>query len=329
MVGGAQTSRVPPIATGAVRIRHLARTGRPDGLTMMEIAHRGGHNSPVMRDDIAGPTIASTSVMRMMIAALLLGTGCLGLQETPNTPGDPDLFFESQSYWVQGESNDVAADWSNACAGTGDWFCPSSTMTVEDVSCAGCTVTHDPIHVTANDGVVFGGVATTDGTITMVAQLRFDPTGATAQVSQSVTGDHEVALEATCKLIDNAVLQQYLAGAVPAGMFRDCDTPRGVHDVAVVFPALRTFHGNARFPFCADNPKCVLRNGDPLRLRSALAIAPAPTGWGRSAQIEPAEFAIMPDMATDTDVTLSTPLMPTGVGTATVQIPGAAGAAEN
>jgi hypothetical protein len=155
----------------------------------------------------------------------------------------------------------------------------------------------------------------------MVAQLQFNQTGATMQVSESVTGDHEVELDATCKLIDSAALQQYLAGAVPAGLFRDCDTPRGTHDVAVVFPALRTFHGNARFPFCPDNPACVLRNGDPLRMRSALSITPAPTGWARSDQIEPAEFAIMPDVAVDTDVALSTPLMPTGLGLATVRIP--------
>jgi hypothetical protein len=266
--------------------------------------------------------------MRMILALLWLGTGCVAFRE-PNTPGYSMLFFESQFYWVQGESNDAIAIWGNSCAGTGDWFCPSSTMTVEDVSCTGCAVTHDPIHVTAQDRVVFGGVATTDDTITMVAQLRFNPTGEIAQVSESVTGDHEVALEATCKLIDNVVLQQHIAGAVPAAMFRDCDTPRAPHDVAVVFPVLRTFHGMARFPFCADNPGCVLRNGDPLRLRSALAIEPAPTGWGRSDQIAPAQFAIVPDMAADTDVQLSTPLMPTGVGTATVHIPGAASAATN
>lgn len=266
--------------------------------------------------------------MRMIIAALWLATGCAGLQEDQNTPGFPGLFFESQSYWVQGESNQVIAEWSNSCAGTGDWFCPSSTMTVEDVHCAGCTVAHDPIHVTAQDDVVFAGIATTDQTITMVAQLRFNPTGATAQVSESVTGDHEIALEATCKLIDSAVLQQYLAGAVPAGMFRDCDTPRGADDVAVVFPALRTYHGKARFPFCADGPECMAPSGDPVRLRSSLAIVPAPSGWGRSDQIDPADFAIMPDTAAGTDATLSTPLMPAGVGTATVRIPGAAGASQ-
>ena len=114
-----------------------------------------------------------------------------------------------------------------------------------------------------------------------------------------------------------------MASTMPAGLFRDCTTLRGAQDVAVVFPVLRTFHGNARFPFCPHNLGCLLRNGDRLRLRSALSITPAPTGWAHRDQIEPAEFAIVPDAAMDTDVALSTPLMPTGGGTAMVRIPAA------
>jgi hypothetical protein len=257
------------------------------------------------------------SIMRMAAVGLLLGPGCAYPQE-PNTPGEPELYvfdFPDSRFWVQGESNDVIAAWSNTCAGTGDWLCPYSSMTVEDIHCAGCLVTHDPIEVLSSDRVVFGGIATTDGAITVGAQLRFDQTGATRMVSLTATGDHEVALEATCKLIDSAALQRYLAFTVPTELFRDCDTPRGTGDVAVVFPVLRTFQGKARFPFCADSSECT-------RPRSSLSISLAPTGWGHSDRL-PGQFAILPDVAVDTDVALSAPLMPTGLGTAMVTIPAA------
>lgn len=266
--------------------------------------------------------------MRMAVVGLVLGSGCSFDAQEPNTPGEPELYLDDvldSQFWVQGEMNDILAAWTNTCADVGDWFCPYSSMTVEDIHCTGCTVTHDPVEIFSPDRVAFGGIATTDGAIAITAQLRFDQTGATSVVSLMATGDHEIALEATCKLIDGAALQSHLSFTVPAELFRDCDTPRGTGDVAVVFPALRTFHGKARFPFasCANSPQCARPNGDPVRLRSSLSFSLAPTGWGYSDQPGPGQFAILPDVAVDTDMVLSAPLMPSGIGMATVTIPAA------
>ncbi|HEX3765346.1 MAG TPA: hypothetical protein VHW23_41905 [Kofleriaceae bacterium] len=237
-------------------------------------------------------------------------------------PGYAEMFLTPERSWIQGEPSRVTPTWAYACDGTGDWGCPSSTLTVLQVTCDGCMVTDSPVGVSDRGGVEFHATATTDGPVTIGAQIRFDPTGEIATVTASTVGDHETGIEGRCRLIDTATLaQRNLGSAVPGELFRDCSTPRHASDSVVLFPALRTFHGNARFPVCVTSTLCGGFDGDRLRPASAVSIDPAPTGWGQSDEIEPAEFAILPAMPAGGTVTLNAQLSPTGTATAEVEIP--------
>lgn len=58
-----------------------------------------------------------------------------------------------------------------------------------------------------------------------------------------------------------------------------------------------------------------------LRPRSALSITPAPTSWGRTDEIEPAEFAVLPPLGATTTVSLSAPLAGGATATTSIEIP--------
>jgi hypothetical protein len=251
---------------------------------------------------------------------LQLMTGCLSPRM--DQPGYAELFPEPQWPWILGEENQVSAYWAYACDGTGDWGCPSSTATLLDVACHGCVVSGDPRGMSGDGGVRFGATATTDDNITIVAKLRFDPTGETTTVSTTFSGDHEVAVEGKCALIDTTTLnQRNLSYSVPSELFHGCGTKRLASETAVIFPAVLTFRGNARFPFCPTTTLCGGFEGDHIRPMSTFAITPAPVGWDRAEQIEPAEFGILPPMPSGGTVSLIVQLAPTGTATASIDIP--------
>jgi hypothetical protein len=261
--------------------------------------------------------------MRIAAMGLLLVPGCVFAHE--GTPGYPELFVKPERAWIVGEENRAWAYWKYGCEEPGDdWGCPSSTATLLDVTCDGCQVIGNPLGTSGRGGVMFSAVATTDQAIKITAKLRFDPTGDTATVSSfALTGDREVAIEATCKAIDTATLaQRDLRNPVPQELFHGgCDAKRLASDTLVVFPALRTLHGDARFPFCATPTVCGGFDGDHLRPADTFSIAPAPINWARSDQIEPAEFAILPAMPDGGTVSLSVQLAPSGTATTSVEIP--------
>jgi hypothetical protein len=246
--------------------------------------------------------------------------GCLSSRM--DEPGHAQLGPEPERSWIIGEENRVWAYWAYACDGTGDWGCPSSTATLLDVTCEGCIVSGDPRGMSGHGRVGFEATATTDGEITIVAKLRFDPTGDTTTVSTMVSGDHEVAVDGACALIDTTTLsQRNLSERVPQELFRSCDTPRLASDTAVIFPGVLTFRGDARFPFCPTTTVCGGFDGDHIRPMSTFVITPAPVGWARTDQIEPSEFGILPPMPSGNTVSLTVQLAPTGTATASVEIP--------
>jgi hypothetical protein len=261
--------------------------------------------------------------MRIAVIGLLLVPGCtFGHEE--GIPGNPELFLTPERAWIVGEHNHAWAYWKYGCEEPGDdWGCPTSTATLVDVTCDGCSVIGDPRGMSGRGGVAFEAVATTDQAIKIWAKLRFDPTGDVATVSSfDLMGDREIAIEATCKAIDTAALaQRDLRYPVPPELFHDCDAKRAASDTLVVFPALRTLHGNARFPLCVTSTLCGGFDGDHLRPAETLSITPAPLNWARSEQIEPAEFAILPAMPAGGTVSLSVKLAPSGTATASVDIP--------
>lgn len=261
------------------------------------------------------------------ITGLLVMAGCsldgfVG-GDRMDLPDNARLFFGDQHSWIEGEPNAVSVYWVYTCDGTGDWGCPSSTITVLDIHCDGCTIPHDPTGMSEYRGPSFDAIATSDGPITMTATLQFDDTGETADAVSTVQGDREVGLEVTCQLIDSATLAKLdLQFYVDLTLFRPCDGPRLTTDTVVVFPTLRTFHGDTRFPFCPDEFPCTSLQGAPLRRLSALSFSAPVAAWGRNADGIP--FAILPELPPDAQtISLSAPLLPTGAATATVDIPAA------
>lgn len=261
--------------------------------------------------------------MRIFAMGVLLMSRCvLGVQDRMDLPGDAEISLSPERSWIPGEPSSAIASWAYACEGTGDWGCPSSSFTLLDATCDGCTVI-GPVGVLAWRAVAFQATATTDGPITLAATVRFDPTGEVKTVTASTVGDHEIGLEGRCRLIDTATLTQpdLTYPAFPEELFRSCDTPRLASDTVVIFPALRTFRGDSRFPFCMTSALCGGFQGPYIRPPSGFSMTPAPTGWGMAAQIEPAAFAILPAMPAGGTVSLSAQLSPSGTATASVEIP--------
>jgi hypothetical protein len=266
-----------------------------------------------------GPTIAIPRLMKA-IAGVLLLAGCSLGGARMDQPGYAELFLEPDITWIEGEPNQAQPYWAYACDGTGDWGCPSSTITILDIGCDGCSIPHDPTGKSAYRGPVFDAIATTDGTIRMTASLRFNDTGATTRVVNTVKGDREVALEGLCQLIDTATLaKQDLKYAVQSTLFRECDASRSAADTVVVFPTLRTARDDTRFPFCPDDDPCVSRQGAPLRRRSAMSFTPPVTGWAQNENGE--SFAILGPLPPGPQtIAISAPLLPTGTATTTVEL---------
>lgn len=254
------------------------------------------------------------------IAGVLLLSGCLTMNRM-DIPGRADLFLDPQITWIEGEPSEVSVYWAYACDGTGDWGCPSSTTTVLDIHCDGCTIPHDPTGNSTYRGPRFDAIATTDGPITMTASLRFDATGEIAHAVSTVQGDREVALEATCQLIDTATLaKQNLQFAVNSTLLRPCDAKRLATDTVVVFPTVRTARGDARFPFCPGSAPCASLEGAPRRNLSSLSFTSPVTAWGRNENGH--SFAILAPLSPDAQtVAITVPLLPIGTATTTIAVP--------
>jgi hypothetical protein len=255
--------------------------------------------------------------MKILLIGVLVA-GCM--RQGIDKPGEPNIFLASS--WIQGEPTEATVHWDYPCKGTGDWGCPSSTITVMRVTCSGCSVLDDSVGKASYNGVVIRAVATTDGPITLDVTVRFDDTDEMRQVSGSTTGDHEVALEAECRVIDTTTLNQhYPMHSVPNEQFRACEATRLASDTAVLFPVIRTFHGNVRFPFCLGSYPCAGSNGEPWRLLSSLSLTPAPVDWGTSDWFDLEVFALLPPLGTDQRMSLRTPLVDGTISTVSVAIP--------
>ncbi len=255
--------------------------------------------------------------MRWLVAMALF-PGCV---LSSSQPGDPEVLLSSS--WIQGEPTEARVYWAYACDGGDDWTCPSTTIAVQRVACQGCTVIDDLAGQSFRSIAPIVAVATTDGPITITAIMRFDATGQLATVLGTTTGDHEVALEATCWLIDSATLAKHDLGiTVPSALFRPCGATRLATDTVVVSPSIRTAGGVTRFPFCHyGTGPCT--NGDGARFRplSALAITPAPTGWGQTDDRDLANFAVLPPLGDTSTVSLTTSLAGGATSTTSVAIP--------
>jgi hypothetical protein len=249
----------------------------------------------------------------------LVVTACVD-EPLEAAPGEP-VFIMAPS-WFHGERNVVKLGWPNArSCGMDDWGCrePTTTMTVLEVACSGCTILDDPTGKTSGGRLELVAAATDDDEILVEVKIRFDATGSTRWLSQQAIVDHEVALDAQCKLISTSELvpgemnQRYIDGS----RFRDCGATRSTSDSVVIFPLIRTSRGQMRFPFCNYTP-CDGRYGEPYRPRSSIVMTVAPTGWGVS---NPGEYAVMPELGATQVVSVTAPLASGAISTSSVAIP--------
>jgi hypothetical protein len=244
--------------------------------------------------------------MRNVVLLGLFTSGCLASREPVIAAGQPSVGIE-EGTWFQGARNAVWLSYPNAMlCDEEDWSCvnnPDATMTVVSAICNGCTFVEDPTGKTGLSSVEADAIANVDGRITIHAKLRFDATKAIAQATGSVTGDHEVALVATCALVDSAVLSgtHFLA----ASELRDCDPAgtRSATETVVVFPKIHTAHSGDFAGFCTSL--------DCGGSRQVTTMPPA-AAWGVVEDGYYTPFIVMPLLnATTTAISLSLPL-PTG-----------------
>lgn len=255
---------------------------------------------------------------------LVLVAGCLG--PFGASPGEPDVFMPATL--VQGAPSAVSAHWGYDCERNEQWPCPSSTKTVMDVACSGCQVLEPATGFTGYSVPVMQAVATTDGPIKLSVTLRFDDTGEIRTVSRTATGDHEVALEATCGIIDTSVfghLQPY--EMIATYSLSPCGATREASETVMLIPTIRTLRGNVWFPFCLERP-CGGQYGEPFRPLASLAIEPAPVAWWKTEQYyfrtdQFGAFALaqLPADLLDTRVSLSAALIDGTIATTSVAVP--------
>ncbi|HEX8108980.1 MAG TPA: hypothetical protein VF516_14710 [Kofleriaceae bacterium] len=261
---------------------------------------------------------------RKLLALMVsVAPACL-VRELPVDPGNASVTLSGP--WIQGQPGSAALEWPNKeLCDEEDWSCTGGsrlTMTVMSVQCSGCDVLDDPTGRTALNGTSFVAMATTDGPILVTADLRFDATGEIRRVVASATGDHEVMLEAPCRLLDPAVPINF---DVPDSQLRDCTTTRRPDDRVVVFPLVRTYHGALRLPFgCYD--LCSTTWFHKFRSQSSIAITPPPVDWGHSSAVHAdgysdGSFAILPPLGSTSTVSLSAPLASGEISTVSVAIP--------
>jgi hypothetical protein len=259
--------------------------------------------------------------MRLALLGTLTASLAVGCRTLPLAPGEPGARLSPT--WIQGEPTQIVFTWPNATQ-CDDEACipPVPPLTIVQIACHGCDVIGDPTGTTTPNWSVVTAVATTDGPITIDATLRFDATGDQRLVTVSTTGDHEVAVEAECKLIDASELTaSKLRTEFPVALFRACGATRRSSETAVVFPVIRTAGGAARFPFCIGNRPCTTYYGSSLRPIAGLSIAPEPTSWASTTASDHNEFAVLPADVPGPTVSVSTPLAGGAVSTASVAIP--------
>ena len=262
-----------------------------------------------------GPTLL-VSIMRSAVVLGLFAAGCLGPRDPPISAGQPRVGIEYGT-WFQGERNAVWLSYPNAeLCGDDDWFCvdnPDTTMTVLSATCTGCTFVEDPTGKTRLSFVSADAIANVDGVIAIDAKLRFDATKAIAQVTASVIGDHEVALVATCALVDSALLSN--DHLLVASELRDCDSAetRSTTDTVVVFPKVHSAHSGDFARFCTSL--------DCGGSRTVVATPPA-AAWGEVANGSYSPFIVMPRLdATTTAISLSLPLATGALSTISLRVP--------
>ena len=254
----------------------------------------------------------------MVLMGLLL-SGCLG-QTLPIEPEEPKI--EMPFLWIRGQPTTAMLSWPNfGECGDDDWSgCkePDTPMTVQHVTCDGCDIIDDPTGKTSQEPIALVALATTDDKITVTVDMRFDATGARRQVVAIAMGDHEVALEAQCRLVDTATLANQ-GSWVPASLVHDCTTTRLPTETVLVFPSIRTYHGNELFPFCVGQFNL-------CRADAALSMTPAPTQWGFSDTLQnygfsSAYFGALPPPGSAQTVSLSAHLLDGTTSSTSLAIP--------
>jgi hypothetical protein len=270
--------------------------------------------------------------MRKLVVAVVLASACQGIEGRTISvgPGLAEVFIPNSLFI--GEPVNGHMRWPNASSCNFDeWFCrtpPGLTMTVLGLTCRGCDILVDPTGTTTQGITEFTVVATTDGPISVDAWMRFDATGQETRVSAHGTGDHEVALEARCGLIDSSVLAS-AGGSLhfEDNQIRACGSTRRSSERIVIFPQIRTFHGELRFPFCSNPEHCSGSWGEPLRPRDEIEFPMVPELWGWCTELAGSgprgsyPFAAFASVGSIETMNVTAPRLDGGTFSASVAIP--------
>jgi len=197
-------------------------------------------------------------------------------------------------------------------------------MTVRSMTCHGCVSLLDWTGVTmpTSTHLEIAVVATSDGSASLDVTMSFDATDDVRTISASAIADHEVALDAQCRLISSGTLAQLtpFATVADAGL-RPCGSPRQAGDRVVILPAITTQHSGPRFPFCLTSSPCDGPMGEQFRALSSLTMTLSPALWAVSEADLPGAFAVLPPLTTATPILLLTTLVTGETVTATITPP--------
>lgn len=195
------------------------------------------------------------------VGGMAMATAAVGcIEEREALPGEPWAWVVGG--WVQGDWSEVELHWgtSNECHFE-DWSCEEepATFTLLKVECEGCDVVDIPGGKKARirEPLIVAVMPTTDEEVVVRATLRFDETGDQRTVEVRQLGDHEVGIEAQCRMIDARDLGRWrpeILHSVQSHQLRPCGETRTEFERALIFPAIRTFRGRVIFPFEARYP---------------------------------------------------------------------------
>jgi hypothetical protein len=176
--------------------------------------------------------LLTASVMKTAFA-LLLASACA------TSPGDSNPFLLAPLDRVYaGDPQTVELDWQvgGECSGNGSWGDPYKCgigtpvdMTIESVSCDGCTVTGVSQHAAGSE--TFQVVPTAFGPVTINVVVSSD--GVTRNATATMYADSDKSLQVGCYVVKSALLASEGPNALETTA--QCGTHRGTDDTVVLY----------------------------------------------------------------------------------------------
>ena len=226
--------------------------------------------------------------------------------------------------------------WNTATCDQTNWSCEPDdqpVMQLDAATCDGCQIL-DPIGGVSYFGAIDVNVTAANDDATITATVTDLPSNTTATVSGAISTDHEVGLQAQCRLVDRASYQQALQTQIESGFglppqlyvewLQPCGATRSPDQVVLVFPQVTTYRGATTFPFAASSSDPNDRDLSTL----ALDVTPQAWGWVQAAldssdfgDLASSDFAAYPQLGDVGRIGIATRLSTGIAATTSVAIP--------